>query len=207
MGRNPDETLAKRFKLFVAVGIFLIGISKLLYLLGITIPNIELVIPTLVVMGAFSFYTGRSEKWSKLNRYFGILALISVFLIDFLFWGFRRIYLFTWPSFIVCWIIGMRKDFSFFDKFSDLAVKATLTAAVAILVFDFVTAFGTWLLWRSMTLTALYGVFIAQIPFTLYHLGSLIFVPPLVGLGKIMGRVKVRARVSAKAAVKAREKR
>lgn len=206
-GRNPDETLAKRFKLFVVVGIALIGASKLLYLAGLTIPNIELVIPTLVVVGAFSLYTGESKKWNKLTRYFGVFALLSVFLIDFFFWGFRKIYLFTWPAFIVCWIIGTRKDFSFFDKFSDLAVEATLTAAVAILAFDFVTAFGTWLLWHSMTLTALYGVYIAQIPFTLYHLGSLIFVPPLVALGKIMGRVKVRAQASTKAAVKTREKR
>lgn len=204
-GRSPDEILAKRFKLFVIIGISLIAVSKLLYLAGITIPNLELIIPTLVVVGAFSLYTGPSELWSKVNRYFGVLALIAVFFIDVFFWGFRSIYLFTWPGFILCWLIGLRKDFSFFDKFSDLAFEATFIAAIGIILFDVFTAFGTWFLWRPLTLTALFGVYMAQIPFTFYHLASLIFVPPLVGLGKIMTRVEVRVPVAAKTAVKERE--
>jgi len=32
---------------------------------------------------------------------------------------------------------------------------------------------------------------IGQIPFTLYHLLSIIFVPPLVALGKFVSRVKI----------------
>ncbi len=204
-GKNPDEILAKRFKIFVIIGISLIAVSKLLYLSGITIPNIELITPTLVIIGAFSLYTGSSRRWSKINRYFGFLALASVFSIDVIFWGFRTIYLFTWPGFLICWIIGMKKDFSFFDKFSNLAVEATFTAAIAIVFFDVFTAFGTWALWRPITLTALYEVYIAQIPFTLYHLGSLIFVPPLVGLGKMMNRVKVRVPVATREAERIRE--
>lgn len=205
-GRSPDEILAKRFKIFVLIGISLIVGSKLLYLAGITVPNIELIIPTLVVVGAFSLYTGKNRRWSKFHKYFGILILPVVFLIDLLFWGIDKIYLFTWPGFIICWLIGMRKEFSFFDKFSDLAVKATFTAALAILAFDFITAFGTWLLWRPLTLGALYAVYIAQIPFTMYHLGSLIFIPPLVGLGKIMNRVKVRVPIASKAGTKIKER-
>lgn len=203
-GRNPDETMAKRFKLFVAVAVILIGASKSLYLIGVTIPNIELIIPTLVVVGAFSLYTGGGEKWEKIRKYFGLIALLSVLIIDLVFWGFKTIYIFTWPALALCWFLGMRKDFSFFDKFSDLAVKATLTGAIAILAFDMITAFGTWLLWRPLTLAALYGVYAAQIPFTFYHLASLIFIPPLVGFGKIVSRVKMRVPAAVKA--KAREK-
>ncbi len=206
-GRNPDETMAKRFKVFVAVAVLLIGVSKLLYLIGITIPNIELVIPTLVVVGAFSLYTGGGKKWEERRKYFGLIALFSVFLTDFAFWGFKKIYLFTWPALMLCWFLGMRKDLSFFDKFSDLAVKATLTGAIAILAFDMITAFGTWLLWRPLTLATLYGVYAAQVPFTFYHLASLIFVPPLVGFGKIVSRVKMKVPTPVKTKVRERERR
>lgn len=207
LGDNPDQTLSKRFKLFIVIGITLIASSKLLHLAGLPIPNIELIIPTLVVVGAFSFYTGASRKWEKTRKYFGIIALISVFIIDITFWGFRKIYLFTWPGFLICWYLGIRKDFDFYEKFSDLAVEATITAAIAIILFDVFTAVGFWMLWRPITLGALYAVFIAQIPFTLYHLGSLIFVPPLVGFGKMAQRVKVRAPVAAKAATRERQRR
>ncbi|KXA94109.1 hypothetical protein AKJ65_05380 [candidate division MSBL1 archaeon SCGC-AAA259E19] len=206
-GGNPDETMAKRFKLFVGVAVLLIGVSKLLYLTGVTLPNVELIIPTLVVVGAFSLYTGGGKNWEKVRKYFGLIALLSVLLIDLVFWGFKTIYLFTWPAFVLCWFLGMRKDLSFFDKFSDLAVKATLTGAVAILAFDMITAFGTWLLWRPLTLGALYGVYAAQVPFTFYHLASLIFIPPLVGFGKIVSRVKMKVPVAVKAKVKERERR
>lgn len=101
----------------------------------------------------------------------------------------------------------MRKDFDFYDKFSDLAMEATITAAVAILLFDVFTSIGVWALWRPLTIGSLYGVFIAQIPFTLYHLGSLIFIPPLVGFGKMAQRVKVRAPVAVKSRVREKQRR
>lgn len=206
-GRDPDETLAKRSKIFVLVGISLIAVSKVLYLVGVTIPNIEVITPTLVVIGAFSLYTGNDRNWSWISRYFGFLALGSVFAIDVVFWGFRTIYLFTWPAFLVCWVIGLKQEFSFFDKFSDLAVSATFIGAIAILFFDVFTAFGTWAVWRPTTVSALYEVYIAQIPFTLYHLGSLIFIPPMVGLGKMMSRVKIRVPVASRASEGVKERR
>lgn len=94
-GRTSDKVLAKRFKIFVLLGIFLIGISKVLYLAGLTFPNLELVIPTLVVVGSFSLYCGGTKFWRGVTRYFGVIALISVFLIDSAIWGLRPIYLFT----------------------------------------------------------------------------------------------------------------
>lgn len=206
-GRDPDETLAKRFKLFLIGGISLIASGKFLHLAGFPIPNIEPIIPLIVVMGAFSLYMGRSEKWDRIRKYAGIIAIASVFVVDLIFWGFQKIYLFTWPGFIMILLIAKMKDLSFFDKFSDIAVEATITAAVAIILFDIFTAFGFWLLWRPLTLAALYGVFIAQIPFTFYHLGSLIFIPPVVGFGKMVSRVKMRVPVAVKAGAKARERR
>lgn len=206
-GRNPDETMAKRFKLFVGVAIALIASSKLLFLAGVTVPNVELIIPALVVVGAFSLYTGGSERWSKFTRYFGILVLPVIFAIDLIFWGFDKIYLFTWPGFAIAWYIGMKKDFDFMDKFEDLAIGATIAAAIGIIAFDLFTAVGFWILWRPLTLGALYAVLIAQVPFTFYHLGSLIFVPPLVGFGKMMTRVKMRVPVASKAASRTKERR
>ena len=203
MGRDPDETLAKHFKIFVVIAITLAGVSKLIYLSGTTIPNIELIIPTLVVIGVFTpLYAGPSEAWTKVNKYFGLLILPLIFIIDLLFWGFDKIYLFTWSGFALIWVTAAKKDLSFFDKFSDLAFEATVTAAAAILFFDIFTAFGTWLLWRSLTLTTLYEVYMLQIPFTLYHLASLIFVPPLVWFGKKISRVKVRVPASEKVQAK-----
>lgn len=191
-GRTPGEILSKRFKIFVLLGIFLIGISKLLYLAGITFPNLELVIPALVVIGSFSLYCGGTKFWRGLTRYFGAVALISIFLIDLGFWGFRTIYVFTWSGFIICWLLALRNKLSMFDRFKTLLWRTTLTAAVAILLFDV----WTGIIGTPLTgLVPFWAAFIGQIPFTLYHLCSLIFVPPLVGLGKLLVRVKVKVPV------------
>lgn len=81
----------------------------------------------------------------------------------------------------------MGNKLSMFDKFKKLLWRTTLTAAVGILIFDIYTASG----WALVSGTGLVTVFLAQIPFTLYHFCSLIFVPPLVGLGKAMVKVKI----------------
>lgn len=205
--KTQGGTFAKRFKLFVVLCVAFIAVSKILYLSGVTVPNLELIIPALVVVGAFAMHTGSSEKWSKLNEYFGIIALVSVFIIDTLVWGLRPIYLFTWPAFIGVWYLAKRKDLSFMDKFSDIAFEATLTAAFLIIAYDVFTAFGTWLLWGGFSMGSLLGVYLGQITFTLYHLGSLFFVPPLVALGKRMTRVKIRASVPIKRKIRRRVRR
>jgi hypothetical protein len=187
-GGDPELLLARRIKLFVLLGIVFIAISKLLYLRGLMpLPNFELIIVTLVAIGSFSLYTGGNKFWRVVTRYFGIIALVSVFLIDIGFWGVHKIYIFTWSGFIICWLLGMGNKLSMFDKFKKLLWRTTLTAAIAILIFDVYTASG----WALVSGTGLVAVFLAQIPFTLYHLCSLIFVPPLVGLGKAMVKVKV----------------
>ena len=192
-GGNPELMLARRIKLFVLLGILFIAVSKLLYLRGLMpFPNFELIIVTLVVIGSFSLYTGGNKFWRGVTRYFGIIALVSVFLIDIGFWGLRKIYIFTWSGFIICWLFGMRNKLSMFDKFKKLLWRTTLTAAIAILIFDIYTASG----WALVSGTGLATVFLAQIPFTLYHFCSLIFVPPLVGLGKAMVKIKVPVAVA-----------
>jgi len=191
-GGGPELVLARRIKLFVLLGIVFIAISKLLYLRGLMpFPNFELIIVTLVVIGSFSLYTGGNKFWRGVTRYFGIIALVSVFLIDIGFWGLRKIYIFTWSGFIICWLLGMRNKLSMFDKFKKLLWRTTLTALAAILIFDVWTCFGSWLGWYPKTLAGLAAAYLAQIPFTLYHLASIVFVPPLVGLGKLMVKVKV----------------
>ena len=187
-GRTPSEVLSKRFKLFVFLGIFLIGISKLLYWAGITFHNLELIVPTLVVIGSFSLYCGGTKFWRGVTRYFGVIALISVVFIDLVIWGFRPIYAFTWSGFILCWFLGMQNKLPMFDKFKSLLWQTTLTAAVAILLFDLYTGV---LGWSLLTGIGPASSFLAQVPFTLYHLCSLIFVPPLVALGKAMVKVKI----------------
>ncbi len=193
-GRSPDEILAKRFKLFVLIGILLIGISKLLYLQGIMpFPNFEMIIPALVVMGSFSLYLGPNKLWRSVNRYFGILAIVSVIIIDLVFWGPRAIYIFTWPGFILIWILAMRNKLSMFDKFKKLLWRTTLTAAIAIIFFDVFTGVVGWSLVYG---TGIVAAFLGVIPFAMYHLCSLIFIPPLVGLGKAMVKVKVPVKVA-----------
>jgi hypothetical protein len=205
-GRTSGEILAKRFKIFVLLGILFIGISKLLYLAGITFPNLELVIPTLVVIGSFSLPCGKSKFWRIVTRYFGVLALISVFLIDLAFWGLRTIYVFTWSGFIFCWLLGMRNRFSMFDRFKTLVGHTMLTGAIAILLFDMWTgiigtSLGGWY-GPITTPTPWLVAFFGQIPFTFYHLCSLMFIPPLVGLGKLLVRIKIPASVAIPAGAK-----
>jgi len=206
-GKSSDQALVKRFRIFVFIAIGFIAISKLLYLGGVTpFPNFELIIPTLVVIGSLSLYCGSSDSWRHLVRYFGVIALISVYIIDVAFWGPNPIYAFTWSGFIIIWLISIKNKLSTFDQFKKLLYKTTLTAAISILIFDVWTAFGSWLGWGEKSLAGLVAVYLAQIPFTLYHLTSLIFVPPLLGLGKLMIKVKVPVSVAVNVGVKAKEK-
>ena len=202
----PERVLARRIKLFILFGVLFIALSKLLYLGGVTFPNFELIIPTLVVVGCFSLSVGSRGSWRFLTRYFGVIALASVFFIDIGFWGFRSVYVFTWSGFIICWLLGMRNKLSMFDKFKTLLGRAMLTAVVAIILFDV----WTGLIGHTLTTgVSLWVAFLGQIPFTLYHLTSLVFVPPLVGLGKMLARVKISVpvAVTAKAGVRARVER
>jgi hypothetical protein len=191
-GRSPDEVLAKRFKLFVLLMILFIAMSTLIKQVGSTLPNFEIIIPILVVVGSFSLYCGSTKFWRYLTRYFGVVALISVYLIYLVYEGPHSIYIFTWSGFIIAWLLGMKNKLSMFDRFTKLLYRTVLTAAAAIILFDIYTALG----WAAVTGTGIGAVFIGQIPFTLYHLASLIFIPPLVGLGKLMVRVKVPVRVT-----------
>jgi len=80
-----------------------------------------------------------------------------------------------------------------FGRFKSMLYHAMLRVAIAILVFDIFTAFGWWMF---MTSAPLFAVFLAQLPFTLYHLSSLILVPPLVGLAKGLAKVPVQVPVA-----------
>lgn len=194
-GEDMGETFDKRFEIFVIIGIALIAVSKILYVKGLTVPNLELIIPTLAVIGIFSLQFRGDGTWYSVDKYLGVFALVAVFLLDMLIWGPKKIYLFTWPAFIACWFLAKKKNLSFRGKFKEIAIDATLATAFLIILYDVTTAFGTWLLWGSMGLGSLLGVYTGQIPFTLYHLSSLIFVPPLVALGKVMTRVRQRSAV------------
>jgi len=196
-GEDPESVLAKRIKIFVLIGIVLVVLNKLTLSRIGPLPNFEMIIPTLVVIGSFSLYCGGTKFWRGLTRYFGIVALVGVFLVDLCFWGFHPIYAFTWSGFVICWLLGLRKKLSIFGKFGSLLYHATLRAAIAILVFDIFTAFGWWMLTSpALTFSALSAVFLAQVPFTLYHFSSLIFVPPLVGLAKGLAKVPVQVPVA-----------
>ena len=211
-GRTPDEVLSKRYKLFVLLGIFLIGMFAMYrYFIGITfLPNFEWIIPVLVVTGSFSLYCGSSKFWRIVTRYFGALAVISAFIVWFIMFGILPIDAFVWSGFIFAWLLAMRNKLSMFDKFKKLLWRTTLTAVVAILLFDAFTAFGWWILGPyhslpgSHTLTGLLTVYLFQIPFTMSHLISLIFVPPLVGLGKLLVRVKVPVPVATRIGARAK---
>ena len=187
-GRTPGEVLSKRYKIFVLLGILFIALSIPLYLAGVTFTNFELIIPTLVVIGSFSLHCGSTKFWRGVTRYFGVIALASVFIIYLVVWGPRPIQVFTLSGFIIVWMLAMRNKLSMFDKFKKLLWRTTLTAAIAIILFDV----WTGLVGHPLTTgVSLWVAFLGQIPFTLYHLASLVFVPPLVGLGKMLVKVKV----------------
>ncbi len=200
--------LSKRFKIFVFIGIFLIGMFAVYrYFIGITfLPNFEWIIPVLVVTGSFSLYCGPSKFWRIVTRYFGVLAVISAFIVWFIMYGILPIHAFVWSGFIFAWLLAMRNKLSMFNKFKKLLWRTTLTAAIAIILFDV----WTGLIGSSLTMGgSLWIVFLGQIPFTLFHLASLVFVPPLVGLGKLLVRVKVPVPVATRvgAGVKASSRR
>ncbi len=206
---SPHRVLSQRIRLFVLIAAVLIAMSKLLYLRGVTFPNLELIIPTLVVVGSLSLPCGSSAFWRRFTRYFGIIALFSVFIIDVVFWGLLPIYVFTWSGFVFCWLLGTRNKLSPFDGFRKLLGHTLLTGATAILLFDFWTGI------IGVSLEGWYGpatslatwatAFFAQIPFTFYHLCSLVFIPPLVGLVKLLVKIPVPVAIPIKASVSSSE--
>ncbi|MEM2910486.1 MAG: hypothetical protein QXO01_05430 [Nitrososphaerota archaeon] len=201
-GRTTDEVLSKRFRLFVLLGVVFTGLFwAYRSAVGIELlPNLEWVIPTLVTAGSFSLPLGRNKFWRTLNRYFGVLTLAGVVAFDLLLFGpgLWHVWVFKWSGFIFAWLLGMRNGLSMFDKYKRLLGRTLLTTAIAILLFDFWTGVigcGLWIgsFWLS---------FIGQIPFTLYHLASLVFVPPLVALAKLLVKVKVPITVAARSGVR-----
>ena len=200
-GRTPDEVLSKRYKLFVFLGIFLIGMFAVYrYFIGVTfLPNFEWIIPVLVVTGSFSLYCGPSKFWRTVTRYFGILAVISAFIVWFIMFGIRPIHAFVWFGFIFGWLLAMRNKLSMFDKFKTLVSQTMITTALAIIFFDMFTGVIGWSLTHGVSV---WVAFIGVIPFTFYHLTSLIFVPPLVGLGKLLVKIKIPVPVAVRAGVR-----
>jgi len=202
VGKTIDEILSKRFKLFVLFGILFTG-SFWAYrvVAGIELlPNLEWVIPTLVTVGSFSLPLGGNVFWRSLNRYFGILALASVIAFDLILFGpgLWHVWVFKWSGFVFAWLLGMRSKLYMFDRYKRLLGSTLLTTAIAILIFDFWTGVigcGLWIgsFWLS---------FIGQIPFTLYHLASLLFIPPLVALAKLLVKVKVPVAVAVRSGLR-----
>jgi len=192
---GTEGLICRRFRLLVLLGMVLVGLSKWLYLSGLLLPNLELVIPTLVVVGSFSPSLREEGGWGRVNRYFGVLALLAVFLTDLWVWGWRPIYLFTWSGFLFAWGLGLRSRLSPFSSFRSLLGSSLITTAVAILLFDFWTGIVGW----SLLHAPLWVAFLGQVPFTLRHLSSLLFVPPLVGAVKLLVRVRVPVGVAVRA--------
>jgi hypothetical protein len=193
--RNPHETLVFRLRIFVILSSILIALSKIFYINKFLPPNVELIIPTLSVVGSFSIPLGQSRFWRIFNKYFGVITLITVFLTDIFVWGFYSIYIFTWSGFIFVWLLSTRNQLSFFDKYTNLVKKTIITTAISILLFDFWTGIiGTTLMgWNGSpaSIDSWIKSAIGQIPFTLYHLLSLIFVLPLLAFGKFVSRIKI----------------
>jgi len=174
----PMSQLKRRMKLLLVLCTLLAGMSKLLYLKGLLLPNMELIIPTLVVAGCLM-------PNPSLSRTLPLLGI--VFLEDVLLWGPRPIYLFTWSGFLFCWLLARRNRTPVFGRFKTLLPRVTLSAILAILLFDFWTGIVGW----SLLCGSLFAAAVGQLPFTLYHLSSLLLVPPLVVLFKLALRVPV----------------
>jgi len=200
-GETPEEILSKRYRLFVVIGMGLISLFAIYrFFVGMDfLPNTEWIIPVLVVTGSFSLYCGSSRAWKIVTKYFGIWAVISAFIVWFITYGILPIHFFCWTGFVIVWLSSMQTKLSFSHRFSKLVLRTMLTAALAIIIYDV----WTGLIGHSLvTGTSIWVAFIGQIPFTLRHLTSLFFVPPLVGLGKLLVRVPVPVSVSASSSQK-----
>lgn len=200
-GRTIDELLLKRLRLFVLLGMAFTGLFWA-YRAAVGIeffPNLEWVIPALVTIGSFSLPLGGGGFWKALNRYFGIVALGGVVAFDVLLFGYGlwHVWVFKWSGLVFAWLLGLRSRLSMFDKYTRLLGRTLLTTAIAILLFDFWTGIIGCGLWIGSFWTS----FIGQIPFTLYHLASLVFVPPFVALAKLLVRVKIPVAVASRSGI------
>jgi hypothetical protein len=144
------------------------------------LPNFEWVLPTVMVLGSLS------------RPKFGILAVLMAQALWILLYGPRPIQLFTCSGFALVWILALRRRSSPFASFGKLLGGSLLTCAAGILLYDFWTGVVGWSLLGH---AGLYASLLGQIPFTLYHLCSLFFVPPLVALAKLTLRIKIPAPV------------
>lgn len=194
-GENPDEVLLKRYRLFLLAGVFLIAMFAVYRsLAGIEfLPNTEWIIPVLVVTGSFTLRCRRPKSVRITSRYFGVISLISVFVVWFVTYGFIPIHVFCWSGFIFIWLFSKKLKLSYFDRFSRILLKSTLATAIAIIIYDV----WTGVVGHTLTTGApLWLSIIGQVEFTLRHLTSLFFVPPIVWAGKLIIRIPVPARAS-----------
>jgi len=174
----------QRITALLTVALILVIFNKIV-LSRWSLPNVELIIPVLVIFGCYS------NCWK-----FSMLTILSVAVLDILLWGFHPIYLFTWSGFAFCWYFWGRNAFDPFSSTRRILKRASISVLASILFFDLYTAIGCWLLWYPKTLSGLVATYVAQVPFTLYHLLSLGFVPPLVLLGKKISRVPIAVPVA-----------
>lgn len=179
--------IERKMKTLLAVALALVIFNKMV-LSRWGLPNVELIIPVLVVLGCYS------NSWML-----PALTVLSVTILDVLFWGFHPIYLFTWTGFAFCWYLWGKNAFNPFSSPRKILKMASASVLASIIFFDIYTAFGCWLLWYPKTQMGLVAAYVAQVPFTLYHLLSLGFVPPLVLLGKKILRVPITVPVAVRA--------
>lgn len=184
------RVLRRRLRIFLLVFVSLTACSKLLYLKGLLPPNVELVLPATVSFACL-FPIHRHSLFLPL--------LLPVFLIDLLFWGPHRIYLFTWSGFFLCWILTKRYRCPF-ERLGRAMGKTLLASVQSILLFDFWTGIVGWSILTGSLLSSVVG----QLPFTMYHLLSVGFVPPLVLLAKLLLRIPIPVMVTIRTARGAR---
>ena len=139
------------------------------------LPNFEWVLPALVVSGSI-FPKGR------------ILPLLFVQVLWIALYGPKPIQVFTCSGFALVWFLARKNPTSPFVGFRKIVSRSLLTCAAGILLYDFWTGV---LGWSLLGHASLYASMLGQIPFSLYHLCSLVFVPPLLAVAKLTLRIKV----------------
>jgi hypothetical protein len=153
------------------------------------LPNFEWILPTLIVLGSLFPFE------------FGILALVFVQVLWTLLYGPKPIQIFTCSGFALVWFLARKRYLSLFGSLRKLIGQSLLTGVAGILLYDFWTGV---LGWSLLGYASLYASLLGQIPFTIYHLSSLVFVPPLVTLAKLTVRTKIPIMVPVPARTKVR---
>lgn len=119
-----------------------------------------------------------------LGGYYTLLVPLGVLFLSDLYYGNTSIFLFTWSGFVLVGLLGY-----FAKKRVPFTIKSIFPVMGlgigSVLLYDFWTNFGCWLIWYPATPNGFLTCYILALPFTIWHILSILLVLPLLYLSVI----------------------